>query len=270
MLMLLTALVGMQLACTHFVPWQPLVFGMLGIAFAASAAAVINHLVDRHLDAKMARTSMRPLPQGRIQAPQALCFAGILAVCAAIILLVFVNVLTAFLTLLTFIGYALIYTRYLKRATPQNIVIGGLAGAMPPLLGWTAVTNSIDPFPLLLVLIIFVWTPPHFWALALYRKEEYANAQLPMLPVTHGEQFTKLHILLYTILLIAVSITPYLIQKTGFMYLIGSLILGGIFLYWAIRLYRSKQKVVAMQTFRYSITYLMLLFLVLLVDHFYT
>lgn len=269
MLMLLTALVGMQLGSQDFIPWQPLVFGMLGIGLSASAAAVINHLIDRHIDAKMARTQQRPIAQGRVTVKQALVFASILAIAAGIILVFYVNALTAWLTFFTFLGYAFIYSYYLKRATPQNIVIGGLSGAMPPLLGWTAVTNQLDPFAWVLVLIIFVWTPPHFWALAIYRQAEYAKAGIPMLPVTHGERFTKLNILLYTVLLFAGSLLPAMIAATGVIYLIAAVVLGLGFLYWAVKLYFTSRPSVAMQTFKYSILYLMLLFLALLFDHFY-
>jgi protoheme IX farnesyltransferase len=268
LLMLLTAVVGMFLATPGWVPLDILIFGNLGIAFVAGAAAVANHLADQHIDAIMHRTRKRPLPSGRITPRQAGIFALILGSLGTLILVVFVNSLTAILSVLTLIGYAGVYTLYLKRATPQNIVIGGAAGAAPPLLGWVAVTGQIDPNALLLVLIIFVWTPPHFWALAIYRYQEYAKAGIPMLPVTHGIPFTKLNILLYTILLLAASVLPFVTGMCGIIYLVGALILGGIFLYWAIRLKNSNDPLVALKTFRYSITYLMLLFVVLLVDHY--
>lgn len=267
-LMLLTALVGMALAAMTTIPWQALIFGMLGIALAASAAAVVNHVIDRKIDARMHRTHKRPLPQGRVGVRHATIFASVLAILAMFILIFLVNILTAALTFLTFLGYAGIYTYYLKRMTPQNIVIGGLAGAMPPLLGWTAVTQHISAFPLLLVLIIYVWTPPHFWALAIYRDEEYKNADIPMLPVTHGIRFTKLNILLYTILLVAISTLPYLAAMTGLIYLFSCLILGIGFLYWACLLWRRDDKQIALKTFHYSILYLMLLFVALLTDHY--
>jgi protoheme IX farnesyltransferase len=268
MLMLLTALVGMYLAAPGWINLALLVNSLLGIGLCASSAAAINHLVDRHIDALMARTKKRPVAYGRISVRQACGFALIIGVCGLVILIVFVNKLTALLTFITLIGYAGIYTGYLKRATPQNIVIGGLAGAAPPLLGWTSITNQLDPQALLLVLIIFTWTPPHFWALAIYRQEEYQNAEIPMLPVTHGIQFTKLNIYLYTILLWVVSILPFVVGMSGSFYLIGAMVLGARFLFWVHKLFRTDKAVVALQTFRFSIIYLMLLFVFLLVDHY--
>lgn len=268
-LMLLTVLVGMYLASPGWISLSLVGAGVLGIGLCAGSAAAINHLVDKRIDAIMARTKKRPIAHGRIQVKQAILFATILGLSGLLILILFVNTLTAVLTFFTLIGYAGIYTGYLKRATPQNIVIGGLAGAAPPLLGWTAVTNQLDPHALLLVLIIFTWTPPHFWALAIYRFEDYKHAEIPMLPVTHGIQYTKLHVLLYTILLLVVSILPFVVGMCGFIYLTGALLLGIRFLYWAIALYRSEVAVIAMRTFRFSIVYLMLLFVFLLVDHYW-
>lgn len=269
LLMLLTVVVGMCLAAPGWLDLYLVTASLVGIGFCAGSAAAINHLVDRHIDAIMARTKKRPVAHGRVSVKQAICFALVLGVSGLGILAVFVNQLTALLTFLTLIGYAGIYTGYLKRATSQNIVIGGLAGAAPPLLGWTAVTNQIDPHALLLVLIIYTWTPPHFWALAIYRFEEYKNANIPMLPVTHGIQYTKLYVYLYTILLLVVSVLPVLVGMSGLLYLTGALILGGRFLMWAHKLYRSEKAVVAMQTFRFSIVYLMLLFVFLLLDHYW-
>lgn len=267
-LMLLTVLVGMFLATSEGVSFTLFFTSLVGIGCSAGSAAAINHLVDKRIDAIMARTRKRPVARGRISVRQALIFAFALGGLGLSILVCFVNALTAALTFLTLIGYAGIYTGYLKRATPQNIVIGGLAGAAPPLLGWTAVTNQLDPQALLLVLIIFTWTPPHFWALAIYRFEEYRHAEIPMLPVTHGIAFTKLNILLYTILLIVVSILPFVIGMSGWLYLAAALLLGGRFLYWAILLYKTEKPLVAMQTFRFSIVYLMALFIFLLIDHY--
>ncbi|KTD13301.1 heme o synthase [Legionella jamestowniensis] len=267
-LMLLTVIVGMYLASPGWIPLSTLITSLLGIACCAGSAAAINHLVDKRIDAIMARTSKRPVAQGRVSVKQALSFAFILGSLGLMILIVFVNSLTALLTFVTLIGYAGVYTGYLKRATPQNIVIGGLAGAAPPLLGWTAVTNHLDPQALLLVLIIFTWTPPHFWALAIYRFEEYKNAEIPMLPVTHGVAFTKLNVLLYTILLLVVSVLPFIVGMSSWLYLTGALLLGLRFLYWAVVLFRSDKAVVAMRTFRFSIVYLMMLFVFLLVDHY--
>ncbi|CAM4455852.1 MAG: Protoheme IX farnesyltransferase [Legionella sp.] len=268
MLMLLTVLVGMYLAAPGWVSCALLLNSLVGIGLCAGSAAAINHLVDRRIDSIMARTKKRPVAHGRVSVHQAAWFALILGVLGLTVLAVFVNKLTALLTFITLIGYAGVYTGYLKRATPQNIVIGGLAGAAPPLLGWTAVTNQLDPQALLLVLIIFTWTPPHFWALAIYRHEEYQNAEIPMLPVTHGIQFTKLNVYLYTILLLVVSVLPFVVGMSGLFYLAGALVLGGRFLFWAHKLYRTDKPVVAMQTFRFSIVYLMLLFVFLLVDHY--
>lgn len=268
-LMLITTVVGMLLATPYFVPWQILLFGNIGIGLAAGAGAVVNHLVDRRIDAVMRRTQHRPLPSGKVSPVVALVFAAVLAGAGLSLLLIFVNVLTAVLTFLSLVGYALIYTVFLKRATPQNIVIGGLAGAAPPLLGWTAVTGHLDYGALLLVLIIFTWTPPHFWALAIYRVEDYKKANIPMLPVTHGIAFTKLNILLYTCLLFAISLLPFVVAMSGWIYLIGALMLSGRFLYWAIKLKYSEDPQVAMKTFRFSIIYLMLLFVVLLLDHYF-
>jgi len=266
-LMLLTVVVGMYLATPGWVPINTLLFTLIGIACTAGSAAAINHLVDKRIDAIMTRTSKRPIARGRVSAKQAVLFATVMGALGLAILALFVNTLTALLSFVTLIGYAGIYTGYLKRATPQNIVIGGLAGAAPPLLGWTAVTNQLDPQALLLVLIIFTWTPPHFWALAIYRYEEYQHAEIPMLPVTHGIAFTKLNILLYTILLLVVSVLPFVVGMSGWIYLSGALILGARFLYWSIVLYRTQQAVVAMRSFRFSIVYLMLLFVFLLIDH---
>lgn len=267
-LMLLTVIVGMFLATPGLVPLTLLLASLVGIGFAAGSAAAINHLVDKRIDSIMARTSKRPVARGRVSVKQAIWFALIMGVTGLTILVYFVNILTAVLTFITLIGYAGVYTGYLKRATPQNIVIGGLAGAAPPLLGWTAITNQLDPQALLLVLIIFTWTPPHFWALAIYRFEEYKNAAIPMLPVTHGIAFTKLNVLLYTILLLVVSVLPFVVGMSGWFYLLGALTLGARFLYWSIVLYVTDRPVVAMQTFRFSIVYLMVLFVFLLVDHY--
>jgi protoheme IX farnesyltransferase len=268
MLLLLTALVGMCLASESWISWRILTAGLLGIGFLSSAAAVINHVVDRRIDGQMARTSNRPLPKGKISPQRALIFAAVLTVLGYVILELWVNRLTALLTLASLVGYAFVYTMYLKRATPQNIVIGGLAGAAPPLLGWTAVTGEIHAYALLLVLIIFTWTPPHFWALAIHREKDYARAQVPMLPVTHGIEFTKTAIFLYTILLGIVCLIPYLVGMTGVIYLVGATILNLGFLYYAWKLKYASDAETAMQTFKFSIFHLMILFVVLLVDHY--
>ncbi len=269
LLMLITAVVGMYLATPYAVPFHIVFYATLGIGLAAGAAAAINHVADQHADALMGRTQFRPLPTGRISTLHALCFASVIGAMGLIILMVFINILTAVLTFITLIGYAVLYTLFLKRATPQNIVIGGAAGAAPPLLGWTAVTGQLDPNALLLVLIIFVWTPPHFWALAIQRKDDYAKANIPMLPVTHGVAYTKQQILLYTFLLFAVGILPFAVGMSGVIYLIGSSILGLIFLYYAFVLRFTDRADMPMKTFRYSIVYLFALFIVLLVDHYY-
>lgn len=267
-LMILTTVIGMFLAVPGMVPLDILVFGNLGIAICAGAAAVVNHVVDRQIDLKMARTFNRPVAKGRVQPIQAMLFAAALGVLGMAILLVFVNALTAWLTLASLLGYAVIYTLFLKRATPQNIVIGGLAGAAPPLLGWTAVTGEVHGHALLLVLIIFAWTPPHFWALAIHRKDEYAKAGIPMLPVTHGEKYTKLHILLYTLILMIVSVLPFVTGMSGWLYFLGAVILGIGFLYWAIVMMIGKAPNAGMDTFKYSIIYLMALFVIMLLDHY--
>tara|TARA_R110002072_G_scaffold269868_3_gene429524 strand:- start:69856 stop:70902 length:1047 start_codon:yes stop_codon:yes gene_type:complete len=269
MLMILTSMVGMFLAVPGMVPLDILILGNLGIALVAGSGAVVNHLIDRKVDAVMRRTVNRPMPQGRVAPAQAAGFAAVIGVLGMAIMLLWVNPLSAWLTLASFIGYAFIYTGYLKRATPQNIVIGGLSGAMPPLLGWSAVTGTIEPGALILVLIIFAWTPPHFWALAIHRKEEYAKTGIPMLPVTHGEHLTKIHIILYTVIMLLVSILPWLIGMSGLLYLLAAVVLGAGFLFWSLLLmYRPKQST-AMDTFRYSIVYLMVLFPVLLIDHYF-
>ena len=269
-LIVFTAMVGMFLATSPpgMVPWDVLLFGNLGIGLAAASAAAINHVLDASEDSKMARTSNRPLPQCELNERNALLFAGVLGFVAMLMLVYLVNVRTAVLTFLSLVGYAVVYTMYLKRATPQNIVIGGAAGAAPPILGWTALTDSIDPNSLLLFLIIFVWTPPHFWALAIYRRKEYAKVDIPMLPVTHGVPFTRLQILLYTILLLVVSVLPFVTRMSGPVYLAGALLLGGGFLYYAIIMMKGEDEKVAMKTFGYSIWYLMALFALLLVDHY--
>ena len=267
-LMLITSLVGMFLATRAGVAWQVLVFGNLGIGLCAGAAAAVNHVVDRRIDSIMARTLKRPVTSGRVSPAAALSFALLLALSGMALLLVFTNELAAWLTLASLLGYAVFYTGFLKRATPQNIVIGGLAGAAPPLLGWVAVTGHISAEPLLLVLIIFAWTPPHFWALAIHRKAEYAKADIPMLPVTHGEHYTKVHILLYTCIMFAVTLLPYAIHMSGLLYLVCAVVLGGRFLHWAVVLYRDSKPHAAINTFKYSIWYLFALFIALLVDHY--
>lgn len=268
-LMLVTAIVGMYLAVPGQVPIIILTVGTLGIALIASAAAVINHVVDQHVDAIMSRTQRRPLPTGRITPRHAIYFASVLAIFGTLILVIWVNTLTAILSLISLLGYAGIYTGYLKRATSQNIVIGGLAGAAPPLLGWTAVTGAIDPHSLLLVLIIFVWTPPHFWALAIARYEEYAKVKIPMLPVTHGIPYTQWSIFFYTLLLLVVSLLPFATGMSGLIYFTGALTLGVGFIVLAACLLKNPSKQLAMQTFAYSIYYLFLLFILLLVDHYF-
>ena len=267
LLMLLTSVIGMFMATPGLVPWDILLFGNLGIALCAGSAAAVNHLVDRRIDLVMARTHNRPVATGRIPTLNALVFAMVLGVAGMVILIGFINQLTAWLTLASLLGYAVVYTLFLKRATPQNIVIGGLAGAMPPLLGWTAVTNSVDGHGLLLVMIIFAWTPPHFWALAIHRKEEYAQVDIPMLPVTHGDRYTRVHILLYTIIMFAVTLLPFASRMSGWLYLLGAVVLGIGFLYWAIKLLVSDDEKAPMATFKYSIIYLMALFLIMLLDH---
>ncbi|MEO4047987.1 heme o synthase [Pseudomonas sp. CAU 1711] len=268
LLMLITSLVGMFLATRAGVPWTVLLFGNLGIGLCAGAAAAVNHVVDRRIDSIMARTHKRPVTAGRVSVPAALGFALLLAVAGQALLLAFTNELTAWLTLASLLGYAVLYTGFLKRATPQNIVIGGLAGAAPPLLGWVAAAGHLSAEPLLLVLIIFAWTPPHFWALAIHRKEEYAKADIPMLPVTHGEHYTKVHILLYTAAMLAVTLLPYAIHMSGPLYLAAALLLGGRFMFWAWVLYRDSRPHAAINTFKYSIWYLFLLFIALLADHY--
>ncbi|MBR9870293.1 MAG: protoheme IX farnesyltransferase [Gammaproteobacteria bacterium] len=267
-LMILTSLIGMLLAVPGVPGWNVLFFGNLGIALLAGAAAVVNHVVDQKIDTVMARTRKRPVATGRIAPFDAILFAVVLAAVGMIVLMWQVNEITAWLTLASLVGYAGVYTLFLKRATPQNITIGGLAGAMPPLLGWTAVTGQVEGHALLLVLIIFAWTPPHFWALAIHRKEEYAKAGIPMLPVTHGNKYTELHIVLYTVMLLVVSLLPFVTGMSGGIYLVGALVLGLRFLQYAIRLLKGDDRRVAMDTFKYSIVYLMALFVVLLVDHF--
>ena len=266
--MLITALVGSLLASKTLPPLSLITFAMLGIALCASSAAAINQIIDRKADANMNRTENRPIPQGEVSVSNASFFAFILGVSGTSILVLYVNILTAVLTLASLIGYAFIYTVYLKRATPQNIVIGGLAGAAPPLLGWTAITNSVDPNSLLLVLIIFAWTPPHFWALAIHRKEDYAKENIPMLPVTHGVKFTKLQIILYTIILFLVSLLPFIVLMSGIFYLISASTLGVIFLYYSSKLYLDENNENAFPTFVYSIYYIFLIFAALLIDHF--
>tara|TARA_R110001583_G_scaffold77537_6_gene211020 strand:+ start:273 stop:1193 length:921 start_codon:yes stop_codon:yes gene_type:complete len=267
-LMILTSAIGMLLATSGLPSLSVLIWGNLGIAFLAGAAAVVNHVVDQKIDTVMARTRKRPVATGKISPVEAIVFAALLASVGMVVLMWQVNHLTAWLTLASLVGYAGVYTLFLKRATPQNITIGGLAGAMPPLLGWTAVTGQVEGHALLLVLIIFAWTPPHFWALAIHRKEEYAKAGIPMLPVTHGNKYTELHILLYTLMLLAVSLLPFVTGMSGWIYLAGALALGLRFLHYAIRLLKGDDRRVALNTFKYSITYLMALFVVLLVDHF--
>jgi protoheme IX farnesyltransferase len=267
-LIVFTAMVGMFLATdpAGMVPWHVLFWGNLGIGMAAASAAAINHVLDAREDAKMSRTHRRPLPQGQVTGAQALWFAAALGILSMVILVVFINPLTAVLTFVSLVGYAVVYTMYLKRATPQNIVIGGAAGAAPPILGWAALTDSVHPHALLLFLIVFVWTPPHFWALAIHRRDEYAKVDIPMLPVTHGIPFTRLQILLYTILLLMVSVLPFAVHMSGYFYLVGAVLLGCGFLWYAIQLMQGKD--VAMKTFGYSIWYLMAMFALLLVDHY--
>ena len=266
-LIVFTAVIGMFLAVPGIPPWKALVFGNLGIWLAASSAAAINHLLDRRIDEKMARTSHRPLPSGSLSGRQVFIFALILGVLSMLLLCVFVNWLTAVLTFFSLIGYAVIYTVYLKHATPQNIVIGGAAGAAPPVLGWVAVTGEVHAYALLLFLIIFVWTPPHFWALAIFRREDYARAMVPMLPVTHGVEYTRQQILFYTILLVLVTLLPYFSGMSGVFYLGGVLVLDAVFLYYAIRMMKPPNEAYAMKVFGYSIWYLMVLFAFLLIDH---
>ena len=267
-LIVFTAVVGMFLAVPGWPPLTAFLAGTLGIGLAASSAATINHLLDHRIDAKMARTKRRPLASGKLTEGNVLIFAIVLGLLAMAVLILWVNPLTAILTFLSLIGYAIVYTAWLKRATPQNIVIGGAAGAAPPVLGWAAVTGALDPQALLLFLIIFVWTPPHFWALAIYRKEEYALVDIPMLPVTHGAAFTRLQILLYTILLVIVTTLPYLTHMSGLVYLAGVSVLNIGFLWYALRMMRSKDVLLPMHTFAFSITYLMVLFIFLLADHY--
>jgi protoheme IX farnesyltransferase len=268
-LIVFTAVIGMFLATPGMVPLQALVAGTIGIALTAGAAAAVNCLVEQKIDAVMTRTSRRPLPRGQVTSLQTLVFAGIVGGAGLFVLHHWVNALTMWLTLATFVGYAVIYTVVLKPMTPQNIVIGGASGAMPPVLGWVAVTGEIAPDALLLFLIIFAWTPPHFWALALYRKHEYAKAGVPMLPVTHGDKFTRLHVLLYTVILTAVTLMPVATRMSGAIYLAAALALDAVFLWYAVRIYVAYSDPLARRTFRYSIVYLTALFAALLADHYF-
>ena len=267
-LIVFTAVVGMFLAVPGWPPWSALIAGTLGIGLAAASAAAINHLLDQRIDAVMARTRNRPLPSGQLSVQQVLTFASALGLLSMVLLITWVNALTAVLTFLSLIGYAIVYTVWLKRATPQNIVIGGAAGAAPPVLGWAAVTGAVDHNALILFLIIYVWTPPHFWALAIHRRKDYAAVDIPMLPVTHGVQFTRWHILFYTILLVIVTTLPYLTGMSGLLYLAGVTVLNIGFLWYALRLLKDNDEGLPMQTFGYSIIYLMVLFAFLLIDHY--
>ncbi len=267
-LIVFTAVIGMFLATPGIVPLGTLVAATVGIALVAGAAAAVNCLVEQKIDALMSRTRWRPLPQGELSAAQTLVFAGALGGVGLWLLFHFVNALTMWLTLATFIGYAVVYTVILKPATPQNIVIGGASGAMPPVLGWAAASGEVTIEAMLLFLIIFAWTPPHFWALALYRTEDYARAGVPMLPVTHGRKYTQLHVLLYTLILFAVSLLPYVVRMSGLLYLAAATVLGAVFVLYALRIYLAYSDAVAQKTFRYSIAYLALLFAALLVDHY--
>jgi len=268
MLAVFCAVIGMFLATPGMVPWRVLFAGTAGIGLLAGAAFAINCLIEQEIDAKMARTRARPLPRGELTSLQTVVFAGVIGGIGMFLLYGYVNALTMWLTFGTFVGYAIIYTVVLKPATPQNIVIGGLSGAMPPLLGWTAVTGDVAPEALLLVLIIYAWTPPHFWALALYRTEDFTRAGLPMLPVTHGQKFTRLHVLLYTLILIASTVLPFVYGMSGWIYLAAALVLDGMFLYYAVRIYVAYSDRLAQQTFRYSVVYLACLFTALLLDHY--
>jgi len=268
-LIVFTALIGMFMATPGMVPLQLLLATTVGIAFASGAAAAFNCLIEHKIDAIMARTRGRPLPTGQVSSTETMIFAALLGAAGLGILYVYVNPLTMWLTLATFVGYAVIYTVFLKPATPMNIVIGGASGAMPPILGWAAMTNTVSPESLIMFLIIFAWTPPHFWSLALYRREEYARVGMPMLPVTHGEEFTLLHIVLYTIILVAVSAMPYGLGMSGMIYLVSAVILNVIFMAYVVGLYRKYSDDLAKRTFRYSILYLTLLFAALLVDHYW-
>ncbi len=268
LLLVFTALVGMALAMPAWLPLQESVFGLIGIGLASSSAAAINHVIDQRTDAIMKRTENRPIPQGALTTKQCLIFAFLIGGLGMFLLIAYVNLLTAILTFFSLIGYAVVYTMYLKRATPQNIVIGGAAGAMPPLLGWAAVTGDVTAESLLLFLIVFVWTPPHFWALAIHRRDDYAKVDIPMLPVTHGIPFTRVQIMLYTVLLVVVTIFPYLIQMNGLLYLIAALVLGGRFLYHAWKLFDENAERQPIKTFVFSINYLMWLFGFMLVDHY--
>jgi protoheme IX farnesyltransferase len=267
-LIVFTAVIGMFLATPQMVPLQILLAGTVGIGLVAGAAAAINCLVEQNIDALMRRTSWRPLPRGDLTQLQTLVFAGVVGGSGLWILDAFVNSLTMWLTLGTFVGYAIVYTVILKPATPQNIVIGGASGAMPPVLGWAAVTGEVTTEAMMLFLIIYTWTPPHFWALALYRTEEYAKAGLPMLPVTHGQKFTRLHVLLYTLIMFGASLLPFVIRMNGWFYLVAALVLGGMFIGYAVRIYVDYSDRLAQKTFRFSILYLSLLFAALLVDHY--
>ncbi len=266
-LLVFTALIGALLAVPGLPPWRPLLAGLAGIWLAAGSAAAINHLVDQRLDELMARTAHRPLPTGQLRPMQVLAFALLLGALAMVLLVAWVNLLTAVLTFASLMGYAVVYTAFLKRATPQNIVIGGIAGAAPPVLGWTAVAGGLHAYALLLCLIVFLWTPPHFWALAIFRRHDYARAGIPMLPVTHGVTVTRWHLLAYTVLLALATLLPYLTGMSGLFYLGGALVLDAGFLYYAVRMLRPPDEYFAMRTFNYSILYLAALFGFLLADH---
>lgn len=267
-LIVFTAIVGTLLASPGWPPLDALLWGNIGIALASGCAATINHVLDQRIDEQMARTRNRPLPKGKITTASALVFAGVLCVASMAMLWWLVNPLTAVLTFISLIGYAVIYTAWLKRATSQNIVIGGAAGAAPPVLGWAAVTNSIDPNALLLFLIVFVWTPPHFWALAIARKDEYARAGIPMLPVTHGVEYTRLQVLLYTVLLVLVTLMPFVTGMSGLIYLAAAIVLNGVFLYYALVMKFTNREELPMRVFKFSVSYLMWIFIALLVDHY--
>lgn len=267
-LIVFTAVIGMFLATPGMVPWQLLIAATIGIALVSGAAAAFNCLIEQKLDAIMARTQARPLPTGQVTSAQTAFFATIIGTAGLLLLYYLVNPLTMWLTLATFFGYAVIYTIFLKPATSMNIVIGGASGAMPPILGWAAVNNVIGPEALIMFLIIFAWTPPHFWALALYRRHEYAKVNIPMLPVTHGEEFTRLHILLYTVILVTITLMPFFLGMSNWFYLVSAVALDSVFLYFTIKLYIRYSDALAMKTFKFSITYLALLFAALLIDHY--